>query len=247
MVGPNTGRMAAKIEPFDSFWEGPEDIEKGYYSFYQFYRRNYLPYLPKYKNATILVVSCGPGYFLNLLQKEGYTDISGIDSHPGKVSYARAKGLRCECTPAFAFFQRHKTPYDAIVAEQEINHLTKEEISQFLTLAWNNLREGGILILHSLNGANPITASEALAQNFDHFNTLTEYSLRQILHHHNFEAIRVFPLNLFVFYKNPVNYMAIFIDKLLTCLFKLSFKFYGKSNRFFTKKIAAISKKPFLP
>ena len=48
-----------------------------------------------------------------------------------------------------------------------------------------------------------MTGSEALAQNFNHFNTFTEYSLRQILMHSGFQDIQVFPLNLYIFYENP--------------------------------------------
>ena len=33
-------QLTAKMEPFDSFWEGPTNIEKGYGTFYQFYSRD---------------------------------------------------------------------------------------------------------------------------------------------------------------------------------------------------------------
>lgn len=236
--------LTAKIEPFDTFWEAPEDIEKGYSQFVQFYKKNYMEYVPRDKNASILVVSCGPGYFLNLLKQEGYMDFLGIDSDPAKVRYAREKSLNCEIDGAFSFLEKNENSFDTIIAEQEINHLTKEEILKFLKLCWNNLREGGTLIVHSLNGANPITGSEALAQNYDHYNTFTEYSLRQILQYAHFDEIQVIPLKLFVFYNNPLNYVGLILDKVLTLIFKLSFKFYGKSNRIFTKKIAAVCKKP---
>ena len=93
--------------------------------------------------------------------------------------------------------------------------------------------------MHSLNGANPITGTEALAQNFDHFNTLTEYSLKQILEHTGFTEAKVFPLKLYIFYENPVNYIGMAIDFGLNTLFRMSFLFYGKKNRLFSKKIAA--------
>ncbi len=189
-------------------------------------------------------MSCGPGYFVNLLKKEGYTEILGIDSDSEKVKYAKDRGLNCIAADAFAFLGKNEKSYDAIFAEQEINHLTKEEILEFLTLCRNNLREGGTLIVHSLNGANPITGSEALAQNYDHYNTFTEYSLRQVLELSNFDEIRVIPLKLFVFYNNPLNYVGMILDKLMTLLFRYSFKFYGKSNKIFTKKIAGICRKP---
>lgn len=235
--------LTARMEPFDSFWEAPEDIEKGYTTFCTFYKRNYLKYIPKNKQASTLVVSCGPGYFVSLLKEEGYKNVLGIDSDSEKVNYAKRKGLNCKSEKAFAFLEKNQQPFDVIIAEQEINHLTKEEIVMFLKLCWDNLKKDGILIVHSLNGANPITGSEALSQNFDHYNSFTEYSLRQVLKYTDFIEIRVIPLNLYVFYENPLNYAGIFLETLFTIFFRFSFMLYGKSNKLFTKKIAAICKK----
>jgi 2-polyprenyl-3-methyl-5-hydroxy-6-metoxy-1,4-benzoquinol methylase len=235
--------LTAKIEPFDSFWEAPEDIQKGYSSFWKFYKRNYLKYIPPDKHSKILVISCGPGYFVSLLTKEGYTNVLGIDSSPEKVKFAQQRSLNCKVDEAFNFLECNKQPYDVVFCEQELNHLTKEEILMFLELCRKNLNENGILIVHGLNGANPITGSEALAQNFDHYNTFTEYALRQVLRYANFDDIKVIPLDLYVFYLNPFNYILIIINTLYTIFFKFSFMLYGKSNRIFTKKIAAICRK----
>jgi 2-polyprenyl-3-methyl-5-hydroxy-6-metoxy-1,4-benzoquinol methylase len=238
-----TMKLTARMERFDSFWEGPEDVEKGYSLFYQFYKRNYLKYIPAEKKVSILVISCGPGYFVNLLAKEGYSNVLGIDSDPEKVKYAKGRNLNCTTEDAFLFLERNKEQFDVIFCEQEINHLAKEELLMFFKLCWNSLRQNGTLIVHSLNGANPITGAEALAQNFDHYNTFTEYSLRQVLKYSNFDEIKVIPLNLYVFYKNPLNYILILLDRLYTLFFRFSFMLYGKSNRIFTKKIAAICQK----
>jgi SAM-dependent methyltransferase len=232
--------LSAKLEPFDSFWEGPENVERGYWKFYQFYKRNYLPLFPKDKGASVLVVSCGPGYFVNMLNQEGYSNVLGIDSFPEKVHLAREKKLNCIVERAFPFVGRSKETFDVIICEQEINHLTKEEILRFLKLCWESLKPGGSIIIHALNGANPITGPEALAQNIDHFNTCTEYSMGQILKYAKFSAVKVIPLNLYVFYKNPLNYVLIALDRLFTLFFRLSFIMYGKTNKIFTKKIAAI-------
>jgi len=235
--------LTARIEPFDSFWEAPENIEKGFDTFGKFYRDNYLEHLPRNRDANILVISCGYGYFVHLLKTEGFSSVSGIDSDPEKVRIATGKGLNCTVGNAFPFLENHPGTYDLIIAEQEINHLTKEEILIFLNLCRKSLVEGGTLLVHSLNGANPITGSEALAQNFDHYNTLTEYSLRQILEHAGFREVNVFPLNLYVFYNNPLNYVALLADRINTLLFRINFILYGKHNRIFTKKIAAVGKK----
>jgi SAM-dependent methyltransferase len=172
--------LAAQTEPFDSFWEGPEDdVEEGFAKFIQFYKVNYLPHMPENRDGHILVISCGPGYFVEMLRGQGYRHVVGIDSFPEKVAYAVGHGLDCRVARAFPFVARHEADFDAIACEQELNHLTKDETRHFLALVYRALKPGGRLIVHGLNGANPITGSEALAQNVDHFNTFTEYSLRR--------------------------------------------------------------------
>ncbi len=76
--------LAAQIEAFDTFWEGPEDVEKGYTTLYTFYKYNYLKYLPEDKNVKTLIVSCGPGYFVDMMNRNGYKNVLGIDSDPEK-------------------------------------------------------------------------------------------------------------------------------------------------------------------
>ena len=236
--------LSALMEPFDTFWEAPEDIEQGYNRFYQFYKRNYLPHLPQERDIETLVVSCGPGYFLNLMSQKNYNNVLGIDSDPEKLAYARGRDLNCIEARAFEFLEETDKEFDLIICEQELNHLTKKEMLAFLNLCQRRLRTGGTLVVHVLNGANPVTGAEALAQNFDHFNTFTEYSLRQVLTYAGFDEIEVFPLNLYVFYRNPFNYVALILAQLLSFFFRATFILYGKHNRLFTKKIAASCIKP---
>lgn len=235
--------LTAKIEPFDTFWEAPADVEKGFSKFVKFYRRNYLKYFPVERSVRMLVISCGAGYMIDLLTREGYTQVLGIDADPEKIAVAKRHGLNCTTANAFPYLRENSEPFDLILAEQEINHLTKEEIMVFFSLCHQNLTPGGTLIVHSLNGANPLTGSEALAQNVDHYNTFTEYSLRQVLAYAHFRDIRVFPLNLYIFYENPVNYVGMALNALLNVVFRLGFIFYGKENKIFSKKIAATCRK----
>src|SRR5882724_2135066 len=82
-------RLAARLEPFDSYWQAPKDVEKGYASFAAYYRANYLRHLPQDRNVSILVVSCGPGYLVHTLREHGYLNVIGIDSDAVKVEHAR--------------------------------------------------------------------------------------------------------------------------------------------------------------
>jgi SAM-dependent methyltransferase len=233
--------LTAKIEPFDSFWEAPDDIEGGYHSFALYYRDNYFNYLPENKDARILCISCGPGYLVKLLRDNGYNDVKGIDSFPDKIKYAKDRDLNCEVAYAFDFLEDSlDQSYDVIFCEQELNHLTKDEILEFLHLCKQKLAKGGLYVCFALNGANPITGAEALAQNFDHQNTFTEYSLNQVLDHSGFVNVKIINLNLYVFYKNPFNYVAMAIAWLYSAFFRISYILYGKKNKNFAKKIAAV-------
>lgn len=235
--------LTAKMEPFDSFWEGPENIEKGYDKFFLFYKHNYLPHVPEDKSSRILVISCGPGYFVNLLVKSGYTNVLGIDSFAEKVAHGKSRGLNCECEQAFPFLKKNSDPFDLIFCEQELNHLTKEEILDFLALCHRNLNDSGKMIAHALNGANPITGSEALAQNFDHYNTFTEYTMKQVFEFSQFTGVKVYPLKLYVFFNNPLNYVLIALSTIYSAFFRFSFIMYGKNNKIFTKKLGAVARK----
>lgn len=233
--------LAARLEPFDSFWQAPENVDKGYASFRQYYVCNVLKHLPDDNKQNTLVVSCGPGYFVSLLKDMGCTNVLGIDSDPEKVKHAQRRGLNCIVAEAFPYLSERTAEYDLIVCEQELNHLTKSEMIDFLKLCHDSLKPKGVLFVYGLNGANPITGAEAFAQNLDHFSTFTEYSLRQALELADFVDIRVIPLNLYVFYKNPLNYVGMCATACLHFAFWCLFKLYGKSNRIFTKKIGSVA------
>ena len=121
--------LTARMEPFDSYWEGPEDVDKGYNTLGQFYRGNYQKYLPKDKTSNILVVACGPGYFVNFLAKDGYSNVLGMDSDPVKVEHAKKRSLNCITHQVFPCLEERPEQFDLIFCESEINHLTKEEIA----------------------------------------------------------------------------------------------------------------------
>jgi SAM-dependent methyltransferase len=238
-------KLAARLEPFDSYWQAPADVDSGYKSFSAYYKANYLPHVPADRNAKILVVSCGPGYLVDLLAVSGYRNVLGIDSDAAKVEHARRRGLNCEVTEVFPFLATHQTgEYDSIIPEQELNHLTIDETIAFLDLCRRALKPGGQIIVYAMNGANPLVGSENLAHNIDHFYNVTEYSLGQLLQLGGFHKVRPFALKLYVFWKNPANYVGLAITATMEAAMRIIFTLYGKKVRILSKKIAAIAERP---
>ena len=238
--GIASSELTARIEPFDSYWQAPPDVEKGYKSFGSYYRANYIPFMPSDKSVSILVVSCGPGYLVDVLAAEGYENVIGIDSDATKIAYAEKRGLNCRVARAFEFLQEQEDEsFDVIIPEQELSHLTHEETIRFLSLCNMKLRKGGSFIPYTLNGANPMVGAENLAHNIDHFYTVTEYSFWQLLNMTGFREIEMHPLNLYVFWKNPLNYVGLAATAILEVMFRVVFALYGKKVKILSKKLLA--------
>jgi 2-polyprenyl-3-methyl-5-hydroxy-6-metoxy-1,4-benzoquinol methylase len=243
-IGAQPRQLAARLEPFDSYWQAPQDVEKGFDSFTAYYRANYLAHMPADHEARILVISCGPGYLVKMLRDRGYRQVLGIDSDPAKVEVARRHQLPCESANAFAFLEGKRAQFDVIVPEQELNHLTLDETIEFLALCRQALRPGGSVVVYAMNGANPLVGSENIAHNIDHFYNVTEYSLVQILQLAGFQNARVFPLKLYVFWKNPLNYVGLAVTATLELAFRIIFMLYGKKVKVLSKKLAAVAQAP---
>lgn len=242
-LAPTPPKLAARLEPFDSYWQAPDDVEKGFHSFYEYYRQNYLSRMPKDKSASILVISCGPGYLVDMLKRHGYTNVLGIDSDQSKIEVAQRHDLNCRTEQAFPHLMAHPDTYDMIVPEQELNHLTLEEQIEFLQLCRKSLKEQGRIIVYGLNGANPFVGSENLSHNIDHFNTFTDYSLQQTLELGGFRNIKPFALKIYVFWKNPLNYVGLAVTASFELICKIMFKLYGKNVKVLSKKVAATADK----
>ena len=179
--------------------------------------------------------------FFYIGHEAGYTNVVGIDSDPEKVAHGVRRSLDCRAARAFEFIETSTEPYDVIIAEQELNHLTLDEQVEFLALCRKSLRPGGFVFVYGLNGANPLVGSENLSHNIDHFNTFTEHSLGQVLKLAGFENVRTMPLAIYVFWKNPLNYVGLAFTAAMEAFFKVAYKMYGKNVKILTKKIAAIA------
>ena len=235
-------QLTGKIHSWTTFCEGIPNIEEGFRYYDLLYRRNYTHLLPQDKNAEVLVTSAGVGYFVTFLNQMGFEKVIGVDSDQSKVEYARAKNFNVIRENAFDLLEDTDNMFDLIVAEQEINHLTKEELVVFLTRARKRLRDGGRLILNSTNYANPLTAIDHFAHNFNHFVGYTENSIEQVFEYCGFGDVVCYPIDNYVFYKDPLNWIAKAITELFSLFFTITYKMYGKSGKLFTKRIIGVGK-----
>lgn len=222
----------------------PKEIIKELKITDRYFEKNYLRWLPENKEANIIELGCGMGHFLHFLQRQGYRNFMGVDISDEAVSFCRKMDLPVEKSNMFSFLEDKIDFYDVIIFNDVIEHLNKEEILRILDLIRNALKPGGILFIKTINMANVFTAIGGRYMDFTHQTGFTEESIQQVCHLSGFKDIRLRGLNIYVFYWNPLNYIAKLSSTLVNFIMKLLTRMYGrKSSTIFTKDILVICRK----
>ena len=210
-----------------------------------FYRRNYLNHMPEDKTAPILEIGCGLGQFLSFCRACGYTSASGVDMSTENVAFCRERSLTATLSEGGEYLTRTSCTFGAIVMNDVIEHIPKDGVLPLLRRVLDRLQPGGVLIMKTINAANPLLGPHGRYNDFTHELSWTEESMRQVLEGSGFVGIRVAPSNLYVFYANPLNYIALAVAKLFELFFFLYFRLHGRvTTKIFTKNLIAVARKP---
>lgn len=159
------------------------------------YSRRFRDVLPSDKQAAILDVACGTGFFLYFLKKDGYTNIKGIDISAEQLEISRKMGIEVEKADLFEFLAGQPEKFDMIVAFDIIEHLTKDEVMKFLDSIHGALKRGGTVLVGTVNAASPMAARTVFGD-FTHETVFTPESLAQVM--------RVCDFDVKVFAEKPV-------------------------------------------
>lgn len=168
--------------------------DKEYDSMGLSFKINHGRYLPKNRDAAILDLGCGAGHFLHFLRSEGYTNVSGVDVSPQQVDFCREKGFK-NVTHADGreYLNSHPETFDAVIANDIVEHLPKSDVIEFLKSAYSSLKPSGLLVLKTPNMGNP-AALYSRYFDFTHETGYTEKSIYQILFLAGFTEISVHPV-----------------------------------------------------
>jgi len=139
-----------------------------------------LPWLPPDREARIADVGCGIGYAVAMLLQAGYPHVEGVDLSDEQVQVAVRRGLPVRQGDAFAYLAGRRETLDAILALDFVEHLSRDELMEFLDLVRDALRPGGRLIVKTPN-ANAPTAARSLFRDLTHEQIFTEHSLHMAL------------------------------------------------------------------
>jgi len=175
-------------------WNYIHVLSKDEFDFHsKLYACTYKSHLPAAKEAAILDVACGAGHFLYFLKKEGYRNVHGIDLSEEQLQIARQMGVaEVENADLFKFLPQHPAGYDMIIANDIIEHLTKNEVIQFLDAIFAALKPGGKVLLNTENAASLFGSSRVFID-FTHEQGFTPISLTQVLRVCGFDSVEIYP------------------------------------------------------
>jgi 2-polyprenyl-3-methyl-5-hydroxy-6-metoxy-1,4-benzoquinol methylase len=166
------------------------------------YIKNWLPHLPKEKDAAILDLGCGFGFFLMFLKKQGYLNFHGVDISGPCVERCRRQGIDVVQGDVEEYLHDRRESFDCICANHVIEHYSPEEGLQLLDLICGALRKGGRVIVATPNSSNSITAGRSRYFDITHATSFTENSLLFMLELAGFTDIQVLPIDIYVL-RNP--------------------------------------------
>jgi SAM-dependent methyltransferase len=170
------------------------DLSKTLRNTHDNYKKTYGNLLPKDKESTILDLGCGHGAFVYFLNKEGYKNVTGIELSPGRVETAREVGLlNVEHGDIFTYLKDNKNPIDVILMINIIEHFPKGVILQALRLAYNALKNGGLIVMQVPNAMSPFFG-RTFYSDFTHEVAFTPVSIKHILEESGFREVDCYSL-----------------------------------------------------
>jgi len=152
---------------------------------------NYLfrGWLPQDKDSSIVDLGCGNGTILRMLKhKAGYQNVIGVDMSESQVEQARQHLENIELDNAIDYLKQSENKFDLIFAIDIIEHLNKQEVLDFISLCYKNLRKGGRLILQTPNATSPFQGDIRYGD-FTHELAFTPNLLSQLLKRSGFNDI----------------------------------------------------------
>lgn len=150
----------------------------------------YIDYFNGKKN--VLDIGCGRGEFLELF-KESYPNalVTGIDLNEDMVSFCVNKGLPALKGDIIEYLCSLKDgSVDGIFAAQVIEHLTTEALLKFLSLARVKLKEGGVLVLETINPQSLVALSKWFYIDPSHVKPVHPLTMQFMLESNGFKDVK---------------------------------------------------------
>jgi SAM-dependent methyltransferase len=123
--------------------------------------REYRNFLPPQKDAAILDIGFGNGWFMGACLQLGYTNISGAEFAPERKPYLKDWNVKLHKIESDIgqFLAQHTDEYDFVHMSHVIEHIPKYSLLWIVDALYQSLRKGGTLFLRTPNMEGPCANS----------------------------------------------------------------------------------------
>lgn len=166
------------------------DTLSGLASIEPFYKKIINTYFSPNKNIKILEIGCGYGSFQYFINREGYTDSTGVDGSEEQVAEARRLGISNVILGDLVDYLKvqEDNSLDLLIAIDVIEHFSKDEISDLIDDFYRVLKKDGLVITHQPN-AEGVFGNAIRYDDFTHELAFTRHSISQIFLSSGFTSI----------------------------------------------------------
>jgi SAM-dependent methyltransferase len=139
-------------------------------------------WLPSDRTTPILDLGCGAGNVLFLLERLGYTDLTGVDMSPEQIALARKWSPNATIIEGDVreILRRYPGRFGLITGIDLLEHFRKDEIISLLGEILAALRPGGRVIIQTPNAGSPFMGTVVYGD-FTHESCFTPISLAEML------------------------------------------------------------------
>jgi O-antigen chain-terminating methyltransferase len=142
-------------------------------------------------------VGCGRGEWLTLATASGH-DVFGIDSSPVSIEYCRARRLPAEQAEALGRLEQVPDGSLAVVTAFHVaEHFPADYFLEFVRLAAQKLRPGGILALETPNPANILMGAHYFWNDPTHQRPIPPALMEFVFHYFGLKVVKRLELNPF--------------------------------------------------
>lgn len=161
----------------------------------EYYNTKFKETFPANKEAKILEIGTGMGYFISTLKKKGYNNIIGVDVSDELIEIAtKQSGVIIEkCNDVAEYLSFYNNEFDRIYMLDVIEHIEKNKVVNLLCCIKKALKNDGNLILTTENMASPISRIQHYLD-FTHEYNFCESSLNQVLAIAGFTNIKIWEM-----------------------------------------------------
>ena len=204
------------------------------------FSKEILPHLIGFEQKHIGELGCGHGNLLRFLKKNGFQNLKGCDLSAEQVELAQKDGFQVVLQDAQSFVESTEN-WDALVAIDVLEHLTKDEAVTLLKQIRGRINAGGKVVIRVPN-ADAAVGGSYLWSDVTHELFLNAASARQLFQSCGFQDVVV--LGSYSMARGWKRFLSMPLRAIIELKIKLTHLAYGagSSGKIWTPNLVIVAK-----